>query len=262
MTGGSPPKAPASAVSTSDLSGAWGNANEAIGAAGNNAIPENVWSQFSPELMSSVPYGYDPRHAVDMGNMWSSMGPNMFAAGDAAINAGMDPQHELYNRTAGQVQDQTRAAQYARGIQTTPYGASGEAGNMANFNIDWQNNQLSRILQGIQGGATAYGAGGNAISGGQALASGVPQNMATYAAGLQQLGMNTTVPEQWQAGAYSNLFGAGSGAQNANYQNQVAAWKAKQDSDNAFWGGIGKLGGSLVTAPMTGGGSLAGNMLL
>lgn len=261
MPSKSPPKAPASAVSTSDLSGAWNNANAAIGNAGNNDIPSNVWDQFSPELMSAVPYGYDPSHTVDLGNQWSSMAPNLFAAGDAALRAGVDPQNELYNRTQQQVQAQARAAQYDRGIQTTPLGASSEAGDMSNFNIDWQNNQLARILQGIQGGAAAYGAGGNAIAGGQTLAGSVPQNMAAYAGNLQQLGMNTTLPDQWEAGAYSNLFGAGSTAQNQNYQSSLAQWKAKSDADAAFWGGIGKLGGSIAMAPVTGGGSLAGNFL-
>lgn len=248
MGASKPPKAPAQAVSSEDLSGAWSGAMNSIGAAGSNTVPNDVWEMYSPELLTKTPYGYDPNATVDYGNMWSGQGQNMFAAGDHILNMGMDPQNALYDRTQNQVEQQTRAGQAARGIQTTPYGASVEGGVMKDFNIDWQNAQLQRMMQAIQGGATAYGAGGNAISGGQNLAAGVPQNMATYAGNLQQLGMNTTVPEQWKAGAYSNLFGTGSSAQSGNYQNQVSAWKAKEDADAAFWGGIGKLGGTAVSA--------------
>lgn len=239
-----PPAVPASAVSTQDLKGAWGGAMGAIGSAGNNTIPSDVWSTYGSDLMSPVPYGYDPSHTVEMGNLWSSQGPKMFAAGDAILNQGLDPQQALYNRTQNQVEQQTRAGLEARGVNSTPYGASVEGGNMSNFNIDWQNAQLQRMMQAIQGGATAYGSGGNAIAGGEGLAAGVPQNMATYAGNLQQLGMNTTLPDQWQAGAYSNLFGTGSTAQNQQYQNQLARFKAQQDQSNAMWGGIGKIAGT------------------
>lgn len=248
MGASKPPKAPPQAVSSADLTGAFTGAKNSIDTAGNNTIPTDVWNTYSPDLMTRTPYGYNPEQGVDFARLWREQGPKMFAAGDAILNQGMDPQNALYDRTRGQVEQQTRAGQAARGIQTTPYGGSLEGGVMSDFNIDWQNAQLQRMMQAIQGGATAYGAGGNAIQGGENLGMAIPQNMATYAGGLQQLGMNTTVPEQWKAGAYTNLFGTGSGAQSSNYQNQVAAWKAKEDADAAFWGGIGKLGGTAISA--------------
>lgn len=254
--GSKPPAAPASAVSTADLTGAWNNANDAIGSAGTNTIPADVWQTYGSDLMSPTPYGYDPKQGMDMGRMWQQQGPKMFAAGDAVLQQGMDPQNELYNRTAGQVQNQTRAGQAARGIMNDPYGASVEGGVMKDFNIDWQNAQLQRMVQAIQGGSTAYGSGGNAIAGGEAMMQGIPNNMAAYAGNLQQLGMNTTVPDQWQAGAYSNLFGTGSSAQANAYQNQLAAYKQKQADSQAMWSGIGKIAG-VAAAPFTGGASLA-----
>lgn len=254
--GSKPPPAPGSPVSTDDLKGAWGGAMGAISGAGDNAIPSNVWSMYSPELMTSTPYGYNPNDTVSAGQFMSNQGRNLYASGDAAWQAGADPQNELYNRTQNQVEQQTRAAQAARGIQTTPYGASVEAGNMSNFNIDWQNQQLQRLLSGLGGQINAYGAGGQQMAAGEQLSQGAPQNMATYASMLQQLGMNTTGPEQWQAGAYSNLFGTGAGAQQGAYQQQLAQWKEKQAQSNAMWGGIGSLVGKVATAPMSGGASL------
>jgi hypothetical protein len=44
-----------------------------------------------------------------------------------------------------------------------------------------------------------------------------------------------------------------------NYNQQMQAYKAEQESSNAFMGGLFGLGGSLLTAPMTGGGSLFGS---
>jgi hypothetical protein len=255
MGASKPPKAPAQAVATSDLKDAWGGAMGSIGAAGDNTIPTDVWEMFSPEMVTKTPYGYDPNATVNFGNMWSNQAPAMFAAGNQILQQGMDPQNALYDRTRGQVEQQTRAGQAARGINMTPYGASVEGGVMSDFNIDWENAQLARMMQAIQGGATAFGAGGNAIQGGQNLAASVPQNMATYAGNLQQLGINTTVPDQWKAGAYSNLFGIGSNAQNQNYGNQLEAFKAKEASEAAMWGGIGKLAG-IGLAPFTGGMSL------
>lgn len=60
-------------------------------------------------------------------------------------------------------------------------------------------------------------------------------------ANVQQAGTNV-------AGIYQN-----------NYDQQLNAWKADQQMNNSMMGGLFGLGTSLLTAPMTGGGSLFGS---
>jgi hypothetical protein len=81
----------------------------------------------------------------------------LWQAGVDTYNQARDPQQALYDRTAGQVQDQTRAAQSARGLAMSPYAAGGEADTMGNFNINWQNNLLQRQIAGLGGLSEASG---------------------------------------------------------------------------------------------------------
>lgn len=104
---------------------------------------------------------------------------NLYGAANAIQNTAFDPQNALYDRTRQQITDQTRAAEYARGIQSSPYGAAVESNALNNFNIDWQNQQLARQSQGV---AAMEGANQSA----QAMNNSYTNNLA----GLQQ-GMNS-----------------------------------------------------------------------
>ncbi len=84
-------------------------------------------------------------------------GNQLFQGSSALMNQAFDPQQALYNRTAQQLQDQTRVGLEARGVDSTPYGAGVEGQTMSNFNIDWQNQQLQRMLQGLGGAGQGYG---------------------------------------------------------------------------------------------------------
>lgn len=244
-SGSKPPAAPQSPVTSQQLGQAWGGATGNIDQAASNPYPMQTFQQFYPGMQSM--YGYNPNQTVQQGNYWSSQAPAMFQAGQSALQAGMDPRQDLYNRTKQQVQDAARVSQASRGIQTTPYGAGLENQAMSDFNIDWQNQQLQRLLQGIQGGTSAYGAGGQALLGGEGMSASVPQNMANYVGGLQQLGMGAYGPQMYGGSAYGNLFSTGTSAQNQAYQNQLAQWQAKQQQRQSTWGGIGNLVGSAAT---------------
>ncbi|HEX8838242.1 MAG TPA: hypothetical protein VF748_14970 [Candidatus Acidoferrum sp.] len=130
------------------------------------------------------------------------------------LNTSMDPQQALYNRTLQQTQDQSRAGLEARGLDMTPYGAGVEGQTLSNFNIDWQNQQLLRQIQGAQT------AGGLLTQGG---------NLANLGTGIQN-----TAPGQYLSasglpyGAYSTVGGGqnaainsllGIGTSGANLQN-------------------------------------------
>lgn len=133
---------------------------------------------------------------------------NLYGSGNSVLNTAFDPQNALYNRTQQQLTDQSRAAQYARGIQSSPYGAAVENLANENFNIDWQNAQLGRQATGLQAAQGAYGS-----------AQGMGNSYTSTQAGLNA-GMN----EQ-----YAGLTNAAS-SQYSNYlnsQNQSNATNAQ-----------------------------------
>src|SRR6516162_11200645 len=83
------------------------------------------------------------------------------------IQQAFDPQQALYARTAGQVSDAERAQLTASGLGQTPWGAGAYGQTMSDFNLNWNDRQLQRMLAGTQG---AQGAAGSALGlGGQGL---------------------------------------------------------------------------------------------
>ena len=111
--------------------------------------------------MAGQSYGYT-------GQQLGQQSAQNYATQQALLNAGqqtyqtaLDPQNALYNRTVQQLQDQTGATNSMYGLGSSAAGAGVANQALSNFNIDWQNNQLSRQLQGLQGyGQAAQTAGG------------------------------------------------------------------------------------------------------
>lgn len=148
-------------------------------------------------------------------------GSNLFGAGNQAYQSGFDPQSTLYNQQFKQQQDQTRAGQAQRGILTSPYGAGLEAKSNNNFNTDWQNQQLQRQLQGLQGMQSAYGAGANLFGQG---AQGQAQGAQTFGAGAMLPYQTALGIGQNQFGALQNLGGFGTSAAQIPQQ-QIGDWQ-------------------------------------
>jgi hypothetical protein len=141
-----------------------------------------------------------------------------FGAGGNILNTAFDSQQDLYNRTLQQVQDQTRAANEAAGVGTTPYGAGIESQAARNFNIDWQNQQLQRMIQGGQAGAGLQAGASPLFMQSAGLPYGAAQTIGGNQMGaLGQLGQFGTsaagIPGQ-QIGALQNYLGWGTGQQN------------------------------------------------
>lgn len=143
-------------------------------------------------------------------------------AGNAVLNTAFDPQNALYNRTAQQTQDQTRVAEAARGITSSPYGAGVEASAMNNFNIDWQNAQLARQTQGL----TSYNQTQGAAGTGSTTAANLGQQAVGQTQAVGQLPSDQYNAQQqtdinnWIA--YMNQNAAAQGLAQQNYPNQVA----------------------------------------
>lgn len=158
-----------------------GVANQIQGQIGQN-LQNNVPQQIMPQYQNLVAgLNNNPYAAMFQGGGNAAAGYGANAAGAAAgggdylsqlahaigMNA-FDPQNALYARTQQQVQEQTRAGNEARGLNSTPYGAGVENKSMGDFNIDWQNNQLQRMIGG-------GGAAGNLMNSGVNLSAMAPQ---------------------------------------------------------------------------------------
>src|SRR5215469_2568745 len=73
--------------------------------------------------------------------------PQLQSALTNILQAGYDPQQALYNRLLQQTTDAVRAANYASGLSSSPYGANVEGNVLGNLGINWQTQQLAREAQ-------------------------------------------------------------------------------------------------------------------
>lgn len=202
--------------------------------------------------------------AYGAGGQLMGLGTNTLPAWASSIfTTSMDPQSALYNRTAQQVQDQTRASLAATGVGTTPYGAGIEAQNMANFNIDWQNNNLNRQIAGAQAGGGLLNTGAGLTQTGAGLqaqaplqyagASGIPygtfgqigQGQLGALSGLQSYGqLGANIPQQ-QIQDYLSYISAGNQAGGVANQLGQLGLNQNQQSFNQYATSGAALGGGL-----------------
>lgn len=141
----------------------------------------------------------------------SLQGLGNLAAGSAPqlMSTAFDPQQALYNRTQQQVQDQSNAVNAMYGLSSSPYGAGLTQQALSNFNIDWQNQQLGRQLQGAQGLGTLAQTAGKGFAGAGDLGTAAAGNIGQFSALPYQ---TANVGPQ---NAISALNAQGAGQQNA-----------------------------------------------
>lgn len=165
---------------------------------------------------------------------------SLLNAGMGVYNMGLDPQNALYDRTRQQVTDQSNAVNSMYGLGSSGAGAGLTNQALSNFNIDWQNNQLSRAMQGLQGYAGAantagrFGELGTSQLGsapGYMLAGGstpynVAQSIASVPGSLGNtygsfLNSNIYGPAEGIMGSIIPYMNYGQGAQAVPYQSQA-----------------------------------------
>ena len=73
------------------------------------------------------------------------------SAGQNILQQSIDPQQALFHRLQQQTMDQSNAANATAGIGSSPYGASVTANALGNLDTNWQNQLLSRMIQGGAG---------------------------------------------------------------------------------------------------------------
>lgn len=172
-------------------------------------------------------YGGD--FAGEAGNLIGA-GNTLRGAGNQLWQTAQDPQNALYAKQLQQTQDQSRAASSMRGIGMGAQAAGLENDAVNNFGMNWENQQLARQAQGLQGMSSAYGqagqqtgAGLGALQGSSAMMQGAEQ----WPFQLSQLysgALNSGIYQpgggiQGQAGQYLGL--GQSGASSAFGQQQT-----------------------------------------
>ncbi len=216
----------------------------------------------------------------------------LYAAGNQALpyaaqvlQQGFDPQQQLYNQQYQQMMDQQNASAASNGLGGSPYAAGLENQAATNFNTQWQANQLANMGSAAntynslmnQTGADYTGAANLANQGTQAalgagslpysaynmpLASTISALSSAGGAGSAALGPATTGMNA--AGAYlglgNNASSSYNSAVNNAYSQDLGAYNANQQANQAMLGGIGNLAGGIMDFGQ-GNGSLFGQSL-
>jgi hypothetical protein len=166
--------------------------------------------------------------AQQAGGMAGQAGQGAFGAGGALnqqilaalpqfqqiLQQGTDPQSALYDRTLAQTRDQMGAGLSSQGLTGSGVGGAIEGQGLSNFNIDWQNQQLSRALSAMQGFGGAIGQAGQGLQAGAGL----------QGTGIQEALGAGQIP--WQAN--QNIFGG----QNTGLTNFLNTFGGSQNIGN------------------------------
>lgn len=175
-------------------------------------------------------------------------------AGQNVYNLGLDPQNALYSKLQQQTTDQANAVNSMYGLGSSGAGAGMTDQALTNFNINWQNNQLGRAMQGLQGMTSADQLAGQYGQAAQAASAAVPgatmqsgqlpystaQSIAAAPGQLagqygQFLNQNVYGPAEGIMGTIIPYMNYGQGAQAVPYQN---AYNQAQSMGGAAYNGI------------------------
>lgn len=214
-------------------------ANQAGAQMGMDAATNNFNTGMNLNQVGSGVIGTG-QSTVGQGNTMFAQGNSLVPYAQPIMNAAFDPQNALYNRTFQQNTDQVRAANEARGLDMTPYGAGVENQATSNFNIDWQNNQLQRMIAGAGAASNIYGTAGGLESGGVAAkTAGVGQQ--TSGANLQLAGANLATPAGQQYSTAANSpANTNIGALNTYANAGLNAQQLPQQTINDYLAYVGK----------------------
>jgi hypothetical protein len=201
--------------------------------------------------------------AQGAGNLGMNAALNQYGAGGSIYGAAMDPQLQLYNRMFTQTTDAARANAEAAGLGTSPLGAGATSWAQNNFNIDWQNAQLQRMISGagaasqLQAGAMPLYMQGGSLP--YQTSQGIYGNQLGTLGTLGQMGLNAAqIPGQqlqgWQnslaqqAGLQQQAYGQ----QQGQFQNQMSIANQQLNQANmafnqqqAMGQGLGKILGGV-----------------
>lgn len=215
----------------------------------------------------------------NLGGNLAGWGQSILPYSQPLMQSAFDPQQQLYNYMQNQNLQQANVENAMAGVAATPYGAGVADQSNQLFNINWQNQQLARQLQGIQGlGALGQAATGAETAGTGMQAGAAPQwlqsAMYPYAtaqqiggdqnqaiASLLGIAGSAQAPTQQSIMDYLTLLQAQTGAQQV-FANQPAQLGLQQAQlEQGAWNQLGTGLGSAV-GWLSGGGpqTLASNV--
>jgi len=243
----------------------WYNQNTPLNQYGLDSLQNGMTSlsQYAPGYQNAANaagagYTNAGNALTNLGNLDLATQQQLLGAGQNVYQMGLDPQSALYGRTLNNVQQQVNASNSMYGLGSSAAGAGVANQALSNFNIDWQNNQLSRAAQGLQAytgaanTAGSYGqAGANALTqapqytlaGGalpfntsQSLAA-VPGQLAdTYGSFLNQ---NIYGPAEGLMSSIIPYMNYGAGAEKVPFQSQAQGAGALGSSISQSISGLG-----------------------
>lgn len=115
------------------------------------------------------------------GQQLTGAGMSLVPYATPIMNAAFDPQQDLYKQQYQQMQDQSGVNNARNGVAGTPYGAGLDNQASINFNNQWQNQQLQRMVTGAQGAEGLINTGAQGAIAGQSLEGGAGQAYSTAA---------------------------------------------------------------------------------
>lgn len=176
-------------------------------------------------------------------------GTSLYPYATPILNAGFDPQNALYTQQFNQNRDLTNVNNAQAGLSTSPYGAGVVNQSDMNFNTNWENQQLGRMVTGAQGAEGLVGAGTSATVAGQGLQTPAGSQYSTAANSPYTTGMSTLdavtnqginaqqIPQQTIQDLLTYL-----GVGNQNQQLQLQGENQQFNQSASTLGGIASLG--------------------
>ena len=201
------------------------------------------------------------------GNALTGYSQQLLPYATSIMNAGFDPQSTLYNQQFQQNTDQERAAETARGIAMSPYGAGLESQSDINFNTNWENQQLGREATAAGAASGLVGAAGNAATTGLNLGQGA-SSLAGTAGAMPENAYNQGNQAGMSALSSLGQFGAAGASQSQQQIQNILSYlglapqmaqaqTASNDAQNpmmALAPILGQLAGGAAGGAGTGGG--------
>lgn len=258
---------PASNVPTysyQNMGGADSGAYSGIGNLGSYNIGAGYLPQFQSVVNQMQPGSPQANNYL---NQSTAAGGAMYGAGGALagtslgqlgnvqqlMNMGFDPQNALYNYTQNMNQQQNLAALSQSGVANTPYGQGVNAMANNQFNMNWENNQLSRASQaaGAAGGllgniGTNVGAGTNMMASGAALPynaySNINSNALSALTGAANFGNTAGQLPQQQIQDYLSYLQGGTQQQGTNTNTANSVFNQNQILGGQLGGSLSNLG--------------------